>query len=211
MAGFNGSGQFSFTYNWVNDAANGVAITASRMDGQFNDAVSGFDLCLTRDNQGKPSASFLPDTTSAYDLGSPSFQWQNLYLVGAISFNGGPAFSQTVASWSPVDASGAGLVFTSISANYTRIGNIVHAYATLTYPATADGTQAKIGGLPVALPNFDFAAVPAIVQGTAAASTINGIKNTSTANIFLLPGRGAVLNSALSGLTLNFMFIYPAS
>lgn len=57
MSGFNGSGNFSFTYSWVNDAANGIPITASRMDTQFNDAANGFDLCLTRDGQGSASAN----------------------------------------------------------------------------------------------------------------------------------------------------------
>lgn len=57
MSGFNGVGVFSFTYNWVNDATNGVPITASRMDTQFADATGGFDLCLTRDGQGSASAN----------------------------------------------------------------------------------------------------------------------------------------------------------
>jgi hypothetical protein len=55
---FNGSGIWSWTYNWVNDAANGIPITASRMDGQFNDAGNnGFDNCLTRDGQGIATAN----------------------------------------------------------------------------------------------------------------------------------------------------------
>ncbi len=82
MAGWDGNGLFTFTYNWVNDAANGVPITASRMDGQFNDAISGFDNCLTRDNQGKPSANFLPDTDNAYTMGGLSFRWSTGYFVG---------------------------------------------------------------------------------------------------------------------------------
>lgn len=56
MSGFNGSGVFSFTYLWANDAANGIPITASRMDTEFADATGGFNLCVTRDGQGSPSA-----------------------------------------------------------------------------------------------------------------------------------------------------------
>lgn len=56
MAGYQGNGTFAFTYNWVNDAANGIPITASRMDGQFNDAVSGFDLVICRDGQSTIAA-----------------------------------------------------------------------------------------------------------------------------------------------------------
>lgn len=56
MPGFDGNGNFSFTYNWVNDAANGIPITASRMDTQFNDAALGFDDCMTRDGQSPATA-----------------------------------------------------------------------------------------------------------------------------------------------------------
>ena len=89
--GFNGAGQFSFTYNWVNDAANGVPITASRMDGQFNDAVSGFDLCVTRDNQGKPSATMLPDTDNAYDLGGSGAAWKSGYFGTSVGIGMTPS------------------------------------------------------------------------------------------------------------------------
>lgn len=55
---FNGSGVWSYNYSWVLDAANGIPITASRMDAQFNDAGdNGFDNCLTRDGQGSASAN----------------------------------------------------------------------------------------------------------------------------------------------------------
>jgi hypothetical protein len=87
--GWNGSGGFTFTYNWVNDKNNGIPITASRMDTQFNDAVSGFDNCITRDNQGKPSATFLPDATASYDLGSTTFRWRAGYFSGNIATSAG--------------------------------------------------------------------------------------------------------------------------
>lgn len=48
---YNGSGQFSLPYSWVNDASNGIAITASRMDTQFDNCVQGFDLVICRDGQ----------------------------------------------------------------------------------------------------------------------------------------------------------------
>jgi hypothetical protein len=51
-------------------------------------------------------------------------------------------------TWTPADASGAGLSFTSVDARYTKIGNLVTVYVVLTYPVTASGSQAKISGLP---------------------------------------------------------------
>lgn len=57
MAGFDGSGGWSWTYTWTNEAALGNPISATKMDAQFADAASGFQNCLTRDGQGKPSAN----------------------------------------------------------------------------------------------------------------------------------------------------------
>lgn len=58
MAGWNGSGSFTFPYNWEADAAAGINILATRMDTQFSYvAVQGFGNTLTRDGQGQPSAN----------------------------------------------------------------------------------------------------------------------------------------------------------
>ena len=53
-------------------------------------------------------------------------------------------------TWTPTDASGAGLIFTSTSGNchYTRVGNQVTCIFNITYPTTADVTAMKITGLP---------------------------------------------------------------
>jgi len=57
MAGFDGSGGWSWSYTWTNEAALGNPISATKMDAQFADAAAGFQNCLTRDGQGKPSAN----------------------------------------------------------------------------------------------------------------------------------------------------------
>jgi hypothetical protein len=51
-------------------------------------------------------------------------------------------------TWTPTDASGAGLTLSITSATYTKIGNIVTLSAVISYPSTADISAAKIGGLP---------------------------------------------------------------
>ena len=48
---FNGSGTFNRIYNWVNDKANGIKITASRMDGEFDGIATGLSSCITKDGQ----------------------------------------------------------------------------------------------------------------------------------------------------------------
>jgi hypothetical protein len=53
-------------------------------------------------------------------------------------------------TWTPVDGSGAGLSFTNTAGNcfYTKVGRTVTLCFRLTYPSTANGTTAAIGGLP---------------------------------------------------------------
>lgn len=117
-------------------------------------------------------------------------------------------------SWTPTDNSGAGLVFTGVSANYTRIGNIVFAYFSLTYPTTADGTAASIAGLPVTSANADYAIVPfyltlsssigaGIIGVVAKAAATFAIENHQT--------YAAILNSSLSTKTIRGLAIYPAA
>lgn len=52
--------------------------------------------------------------------------------------------------WTPADASGASLAFTSVAGKYTKVGRQVHINGRVTYPATANGSSAVIGGLPFA-------------------------------------------------------------
>lgn len=116
-------------------------------------------------------------------------------------------------SWTPTDNSGAALSFTGVSATYTRLGNIVFADFSLTYPVTADGSNASIAGLPVAVPNQTYAGGPAAcsVSGGATAVILVPTINTSTAAFLNHASNAAVVNSALSGLTVRGMLIYPAS
>lgn len=58
-------------------------------------------------------------------------------------------------TWTPVDASGAGLVFTGVFGFYTKTGNIVTAMGRLTFPTTASVLGVTIGGLPFTVTNND--------------------------------------------------------
>lgn len=53
-------------------------------------------------------------------------------------------------TWTPSDLSGAGLVFTVSGAKYTKIGNLITLAASVTWPVTANGSAAVIGGIPYA-------------------------------------------------------------
>ena len=56
-------------------------------------------------------------------------------------------------TWTPVDGSGAGLSFSGVAGYYTKIGRQVTVVFSLVYPATADASAARIGGLPFTAAN----------------------------------------------------------
>lgn len=56
-------------------------------------------------------------------------------------------------TWTPTDASGAGLTFTTPAGAYEKIGRQFRASFSLTYPATASGASALIGGMPFTTAN----------------------------------------------------------
>jgi hypothetical protein len=103
-------------------------------------------------------------------------------------------------TWTPVDGSGAGLTFATASGYYTKIGRLVTLYFTVEYPATADASAGRIGGLPftalvdaLSPSGGSFSvntsavalSVPATLQGTALALASNPATGGSLTNVQL--------------------------
>jgi hypothetical protein len=144
---------------------------------------------------------------------SPTLVTPVLGVAAATSVNfGGAALSNySEGSWTPIDSSGAGLAFTSVSANYTRIGRMVFAYGALTYPATADASVAVIGGLPFAAANAQYARQCSLSLKTESTlATMAPVANTTTITLFTATGT-AITNATMSGDLVYFMCIYPVS
>lgn len=51
-------------------------------------------------------------------------------------------------TWTPADASGAGLAITSANTNWVRTGNMVYINGSVTWPSNVNPTTAQISGLP---------------------------------------------------------------
>ena len=86
---WNGSGTFTRTNGtnagsttWQDDAAAGTKITASNHDTHDEDLATAINSSLTKNNETKPTAHFLPNADASYNLGSASAQWVNLFLSG---------------------------------------------------------------------------------------------------------------------------------
>jgi hypothetical protein len=114
-------------------------------------------------------------------------------------------------TWTPVDASGAGLTFTSVSAAYTKIGNMVFAYGRLTYPTTVSGVPAVIGGLPFTVANNLYASVAnaSFMAGVAGGVWFTVINSTHFQAIS--SSGGSLSNGNLSTLFVSFNLVYPVT
>lgn len=113
-------------------------------------------------------------------------------------------------TWTPGDASGAGLTFTSVNAQYTQIGNLVTAYGTLTYPTTTSASAAAIT-LPVAVPNQSYAQAAGSLLNSGGNAGLKAIQGTTTATFIVLSTGAAVTNSTANTKVINFAITYPAS
>ena len=133
--------------------------------------------------------------------------------TGGLQFNGDTAAVNALddyeeGTWTPSDASGAGLSFTDVSAFYTKIGRFVICQFSLDYPSNANGAGANIGGLPFTC-NFNgggFSMYTTSSVGSIAA------RNQAPSNIMILTYGNdqdvAIANSALSLSQIQITFMY---
>lgn len=114
-------------------------------------------------------------------------------------------------TWTPIDASGAGLTFTVTSASYVKIGRSVTANAYLSYPATASGAVAIIGGFP-----FSSTASNNYFYGPARLGTPNAIGamqlNTNSTECYMYATASTALTNAnMSSSYVLFTITYLAA
>jgi hypothetical protein len=116
------------------------------------------------------------------------------------------------ATWTPVDASGAGLTFTSVSAVYTRKNNVITASFSLTFPTTASATPILIGGLPVPVPT-PYGSSVNVLSCSGTALLLVGIAQVGSSNFSIATSSAgsAVQNTTLQNLIVRGTIIYPAS
>jgi hypothetical protein len=96
---WDGSGTFSRSYNWQNDDAANIDILASRMDGEDDNFANGIGACLTKNNESKPTATFSPGTTRAYDIGGTSARWRSGYFGTGFNIQSATAAAATTVAF----------------------------------------------------------------------------------------------------------------
>jgi hypothetical protein len=132
-------------------------------------------------------------------------------ILDTIIAQGGALAPSVPATWTVIDASGASLVFTGVSASWLSYGGLAYASLSLTYPTTANGSNAIIGGLPQNAPNKAYATAPVPVLATGAIYIAAPVINTATIAILSNSTGAAITNATLSGKTLTFALRYPLS
>lgn len=120
-----------------------------------------------------------------------------------------PSVGEQVGTWTPTDSSGAGLTLTGVSAGYTVHGNMVFAYANLTYPSTANAGQAVIGGLPFNTPAGNYGRQCSLqYSSTASAAYLTPDASGALVRIWTTTGT-ATTNTNMSLMQIWLMCIYP--
>jgi hypothetical protein len=113
---------------------------------------------------------------------------------------------QAAGTWTPTDASGAALTFGSPSGTYKKIGPVVFVQFALTYPATANGAAASVGGLPFAN-GAAQGGLTMIYTSYGAGNTFLIQAGASSILLYTLAGAG-ITNANLSGVTIAATGMY---
>lgn len=124
------------------------------------------------------------------------------------------AVNGVTGTWTPTDASGATLVFTNTTGNcvYFKLGSVVQASFRVTYPATADGSNALIGGLPFAAQNTTASIYGGVISLTNEATLASLLVTTNAQTFSLWTTGGAQLtNATMSGNDLRGTLTYRAA
>jgi hypothetical protein len=124
----------------------------------------------------------------------------------------GYALASGPTSWTPTDASGAGLTFTGVNVSSSRVGNMVFVYGSLSYPVTANINTAQIGGLPIAVSSGSYAFTPnGAANSTSPAVAYRCLPQGGTLSFTLTATSSSLspTNANLSGSPLFFSFSYP--
>jgi hypothetical protein len=114
-------------------------------------------------------------------------------------------------TWTPTDASGASLSFSTIDKNrYTKIGRFVMAHARIDYPSTSNTSTATVS-LPVTPSTDCIASVTGgvvVEQNYDSSVTLTAAVDGTNGARFRINGVGALQNQNLSGKSVRFTVIY---
>jgi hypothetical protein len=119
----------------------------------------------------------------------------------------------TATPWTPVDVSGAGLVFENVVATIDVIDNIAVASFSFEFPVTTDTNNAKVGGLTTAAATALYGKAAGLMQPVSVGGVSPAFVNTipGQSNLAFGAAGAPLTNADLSGLTVHATITYPIS
>ena len=114
-------------------------------------------------------------------------------------------------TWTPTDASGAGLTFSTATGTYTKIGRMVQFTINIVYPTTADTNPAKIGSFPFSFANANSARANSVASYSTysvAIGLLNDGSGQTTSRFYTATGGASVTNANLSTATIYLSGTY---
>ncbi len=144
-------------------------------------------------------------------------------INGVLAGNGAGAVSQgattglsdvSTGAVTPTDNSGAALSFTSVSAKYDKIGDVIFVFISFVYPSTVSGasTSISLGGLPANFPAAGYGRQCAITFSNGTVPAAFALPTASSAVVAFFTAAGAAVTNA--NLSLSNMILtctYPAT
>ena len=99
MGGWDGNGNVTLTYDWTDDAANGIDIEAARMDTQFEDVRGAIEECININGENNVSAGTnRNDVANVAQVQDSTNTWGGTSSgTNAIAFTVSPAITAYVA------------------------------------------------------------------------------------------------------------------
>jgi len=112
-------------------------------------------------------------------------------------------------TWTPTDASGASLTFSSALGYYVKIGKQVTAWAQVTYPVTANSSVARVGSYPFTTANVEPARGGGMLGYKTIATVVSVlIQSGNTVMDFRDSTGSAITNAIISNGNFYFAFTY---
>lgn len=178
----------------------------------YTDSTLGVALAnpLSPDAAGRFPAIWAPDLTFYSVKVTPSGASPITYN-DIENTNGTSGYS--TGSWTPADASGAGLTITPAanSCKYIKIGKLVYVTANISYPITASGSTCLLSGLPFPVDSASYSVGSMQAIPTKEGAVPIGLINTSTFRFDYQAGGVILTNAQLSAKSFVFSFTYITS
>lgn len=207
MSAFNGSGVFTISGTGL-PVVTGTTISSTVANTLNTDLATGLSTALCKDGQSTPTANIKMGGFKFTGLGVGTSANDSITFAQLNSASG---------TFTPADGSGATLTFTTPVGYYRTVGNIVHIWGSIGYPATASGANSLITGLPFTSANLatncggfvnPFFSAPAFPGASPGPNWLVVNKNATTFRFATAAG-AALTNANLTAANVDFYACYP--